>query len=98
MDGISYMAQFRYGKDLMELSTSEKKNLTNGPGKLSEAMRITSDMSGIALTGNTLWLEDDGFTPEAIVETKRIGIDYSEEAIEYPYRFYIQGNPWVSKP
>ena len=32
-----------------------------------------------------------------IIETTRIGIDYAKEAIDYPYRFYIQGNPYVSK-
>lgn len=31
-----------------------------------------------------------------IVECKRIGIDYAEEAIHFPWRFYINGNPYVS--
>ncbi|MDO5714663.1 MAG: DNA-3-methyladenine glycosylase [Tissierellia bacterium] len=97
MDGISYMADHRFGRDLKDLTKDQKKNLTNGPAKLAEAMNITSDMSGIDIIGNQIWVEDEGFTPEEIVETTRIGIDYSEEAIDYPYRFYIKGNPWVSK-
>ena len=32
-----------------------------------------------------------------IVETKRIGIDYAEEAIDFPWRFYIKGNKYISK-
>lgn len=97
MDGISYMADYRFGRELKDLTKVQKRNLTNGPAKLAEAMSITSDMSGIDIIGNQIWIEDEGFIPEEIVETTRIGIDYSEEAIEYPYRFYIKGNPWVSK-
>ena len=31
-----------------------------------------------------------------IVETTRVGIDYAEEAVEFPWRFYIKGNPYIS--
>ena len=32
-----------------------------------------------------------------IVETTRIGIDYAEEAKDFPWRFYIKGNKYISK-
>ena len=32
-----------------------------------------------------------------IIEAKRIGIDYAEEAKDYLYRFYYEDNPYVSK-
>ena len=32
-----------------------------------------------------------------IVETKRIGIDYSEEAKDFLWRFYIKNNNFISK-
>ena len=32
-----------------------------------------------------------------IVETTRVGIDYAEEAINFPWRFYIKNNVYVSK-
>ncbi len=32
-----------------------------------------------------------------IVESKRIGIDYAEEAIDFLWRFYIKDNKYVSK-
>lgn len=35
-------------------------------------------------------------TAQEIVECKRIGIDYAEEAIDFPWRFYIKGNSYVS--
>lgn len=32
----------------------------------------------------------------SIITSKRIGIDYAEEAKEFPLRFYIENNPYVS--
>ena len=31
-----------------------------------------------------------------IVETTRVGIDYAEEAVDFLWRFYIKGNPYIS--
>jgi DNA-3-methyladenine glycosylase len=31
-----------------------------------------------------------------IIEAKRIGIDYAEEAKDFKWRFYIKNNVWVS--
>ena len=41
----------------------------------------------------------DAFESEdfEIVETKRIGIDYSEEAKDFLWRFYIKNNNFISK-
>jgi 3-methyladenine DNA glycosylase Mpg len=40
-----------------------------------------------------LWFADDGFRPERIVATTRIGIT---KAVDEPLRFVIAGNPFVS--
>jgi DNA-3-methyladenine glycosylase len=40
--------------------------------------------------GNDLPAEND------IVTTTRVNIDYAEEAIDFPYRFYIDSSPYVS--
>jgi DNA-3-methyladenine glycosylase len=53
---------------------------SNGPGKLTAALKIDRSLNGEDLTkSNELWLEDDGteFDYEA---TKRVGIDYADEA------------------
>ncbi|MCI8428572.1 MAG: DNA-3-methyladenine glycosylase [Lachnospira sp.] len=74
------------------------KNLCNGPGKLSQAMGITKDSYGEDLCGDTLYLEDaTRIKPEEIVKTKRINIDYAEEAKDYLWRFLVKGNPYISK-
>lgn len=97
--GLDRMAQNRFGQDYPSLTTSQMKNLSNGPGKLTRALGIDLRLNGQDLleADSPLVLMDDGFRDFKIVRTKRVGIDYAEEAIHYPYRFYIEGNPYVSK-
>jgi DNA-3-methyladenine glycosylase len=40
-----------------------------------------------------LWFADDGYRPEKILATPRIGI---KKAIDEPLRFIVAGNPYVS--
>ena len=75
-----------------------EKYIANGPGKLTKALGITSDDNNIDLTlGENIWIEDDGYVPNKITETTRVGIDYAEEFKEKPWRFYISENNNVSK-
>lgn len=80
----------RYGKPRQDLTKLQLKNMANGPGKFTQAMGITVDMTGTSLLGDKLWLEDIGETGE-IVTTTRIGIENTGEAREYPLRFYLKG-------
>ena len=50
----------------------------NGPGKLTKAMMIDRTLNGADLTGDTLWLEDDG-VQVPYKTSPRIGIDYADE-------------------
>jgi DNA-3-methyladenine glycosylase len=68
-------------------------NLTNGPAKLVQAMGITKDLNQQSLHASNLDLAA-GFTPEKIVQTTRIGI---KKSVDAPWRFYVAGNPYVSK-
>lgn len=97
LEGLDQMALYRYGRAYGELNNYQRKNLTNGPGKLCMAFNIDRSLDKEDLCGDRLFVEEDGFDKFNIVETTRIGIDYAEEAIFYPYRFYIEGNPYVSK-
>ena len=96
LEGIETMAKNRYGKTIDVLSNRQIINLTNGPGKLCMAMKIDKDLNGEDLCENTLYIEDNQDVFD-IVTDKRIGIDYAEEAIDFPFRFYIKGNKYVSK-
>lgn len=88
------------GIDLMKKrrKTDNIKLLCNGPGKLSQAMGITKENYGDDLCGETLYLEDGIVIPKSkILKSKRINIDYAEEARDYLWRFTIKDNPYVSK-
>lgn len=98
MDGLEIMSEFRYKKHFEELNKGAIKGLTNGPGKLCDAMGITREHNGFDLCGDKLYLlEDEEPEKIEIVTTKRINIDYAEEAIDFPWRFYIKCNQYVSK-
>ena len=86
----------RFGLKYENLSTYQKKNLTNGPGKITKALAIDKKLNGKNLFTENFYLEDDIKYFQIIVD-KRIGIDYAKEAKDYPYRFYIKDNPYVSK-
>lgn len=75
-------------------------NLTNGPGKLCQALGIDQKLNRWdAAKGQKLWLELGETIPDATVSTgPRIGIDYAApQDKDAPWRFWVQGNRFVSK-
>ena len=86
----------RFNKIYDELNSYQRKNLTNSPGKLCKALKIDRSLSGKTIFGNELYIEDNLDNNFNIVESKRINIDYAEEAADYPLRFYIDNNKYVS--
>jgi DNA-3-methyladenine glycosylase len=86
------------GIDLMLKRRPVKKfqNLTSGPGKLTKALGIDMADYGHSLLERPLFIAK-GAKPEHIAEGKRIGIDNTGEARDYPYRFWVLGNPFVSR-
>lgn len=77
--------------------TSVLKNLTTGPGKLCQALGIDFRRHyGADLCGETLWISPRGETPP-FQTSPRIGIDYAGEFRDKPWRYFIAGNPFVSK-
>lgn len=73
-------------------------NLTNGPGKLCIALNIDRALNGADLLGDRVWLEEyQPVSPRRIARGPRIGIDYAQEWIDKPWRFWIRDNPYVSR-
>lgn len=72
--------------------------ITRGPGKLSRALGIDTRYNGISLSGNSLFIADDGFElkEKEIVASPRIGVAYAGKDALLPYRYFINGNPFVS--
>ncbi|MFD1020423.1 DNA-3-methyladenine glycosylase [Thalassobacillus hwangdonensis] len=88
VEGLELMAERRKGR--------KQRDWTNGPGKLTKAMGITQQDYGHPLDRSPLYIEY-GYTPDGISEGKRIGIDNSGEARDYPWRFWVTGNRYVSR-
>lgn len=94
------IARNRYGVPMDAMNPYQRKNFLNGPGKLCKGLVLTRAQNGLDLTGEALFvverLEDLGLppcpadgAPPAVQTGKRIGIDYAEEAADFPWRFWI---------
>lgn len=106
--GLETISQNRYSKSYSELIKKERLNLTSGPSKLCIALDLDKRLNNTMLWDNELYILDESsdiktlFEKEEeslgeIVHSKRIGIDYAEEAKDFLYRFYFWENPYVSK-
>ena len=73
------------------------RDIASGPGKLCMAMAIDKRLNGANLSGDTLWIEDRKLTVDEIEVSPRVGVDYAGEYKDKPWRFYIRGNPHVSR-
>ena len=61
-----------------------------GPGKLTKALGITGELNRLSITGNELWVEDDGCRCTCSCQ-KRIGIGYANrEDQERLWRFVME--------
>jgi len=72
--------------------------LTNGPGKLCKAMGITRELNGLMLDDGKLIIDEhNSAIPKEIITTARIGIPNKGEWTNASLRFYVAGNPYVSR-
>lgn len=95
IENLDIIANNRFKKDYNDLTKTQIKNLTNGPGKLCDALKINKTLNNEDLCDNRLYIEDND-EEFNIITDKRIGIDYAEEARDYLLRFYIEDNKYVS--
>ncbi|MCI8415659.1 MAG: DNA-3-methyladenine glycosylase [Ruminiclostridium sp.] len=98
---VELLSRIRYGKPSAQLSAYQRKNFLNGPGKLCRALDLTRAENGLSLLGDSLFLCDDlsplglwappeDALPFPIASGKRVGIDYAQEAAEFPWRYWIE--------
>ena len=91
------------GIDLMRTRrprVTHDSNLTNGPGKLCQALAIDRTLLNWDVTlGRDLWLEPGEALPQAAVAAgPRIGIAYARpEDQAAPWRFWVRHNRFVSR-
>jgi DNA-3-methyladenine glycosylase len=80
------------------IKSSNLEDLTNGPGKLSQALKIDKSLDGCDLVkSNKLYLLDQENNDFKVVAAPRVNIDYAEEYKDKLWRFYIRGNKFISK-
>lgn len=96
LEGFELMAQNRFNKSFDELNKSQVIGLTNGPGKLCKALLINKEQNGEDLCGNKLYVLEGEKEDFETISSKRVGIDYAEEAKDFLWRFYIKDNKYVS--
>ncbi len=76
--------------------TKVERGLTSGPGKLTQAMGITRAHHGLDLTdpASELLITEGGLERFEIASSHRIGVSAD---LPQELRFYIRGNPYVSR-
>lgn len=76
------------------------KRLCQGPGVLSKALGLNKLHNGTDLQNDEIWIEDKGlnYADEEVVASARVGMNFEGPYKTIPWRFYIKGNPYVSRP
>ena len=88
--GAETMARLRFGRDLDELTAYQRKNFLNGPGKVCKAMALDRTLDGHDLLTPPLYVLPRQGEVGAIRCGPRIGVDYAQEAKDFPWRFWIE--------
>lgn len=71
---------------------------TNGPGLLSRAMQINRRLNGHDLQSDEFFIAEPSKTAAIkIVKRPRIGVDYAGAWAKRHLRFYVKGNPFISR-
>jgi DNA-3-methyladenine glycosylase len=91
------------GKEIMELRRNmpaTKAAISSGPGSAAKALGIDNSFNKKELTGEEIWVEDHGirYTDDEIAAVPRVGVAYAQEDAFLPWRFFVIGNKYVSKP
>jgi len=91
IEGLDIIREYR------DIKSKKVEELTNGPGKLCQALAIDRDLNGYDMVnGGKLYILDSDEKVEVVTD-KRINIDYAEEYRDKLWRFYIKDNSFVSR-
>lgn len=89
VEGIEAMRRRRRTGDRVPADAA----LCRGPGNLTRALGISLSENRVALTGDTLWIEDRALAVGRITRGPRVGIRLGTDR---PWRFWVDGHPAVS--
>lgn len=86
---------------LQVASNKLQVSLTTGPGALSQALGLTTGLTGQSLMSpnSPVWIEDDGMpvSENNIAAGPRIGVDFAGECAAWHWRFWLKNSPFVKK-
>lgn len=87
LDNVDLMLKRRNKQEL-------DKSLLAGPGSLSQALGITTDLTATSLASDTIWIEDQSISVHAedIEIGTRVGVGYAENDAKLPYRFVLDAD------
>ena len=95
--GTDTMRRLRFGDAPM--TAYRRKHFMDGPGKVCQGLALTKAENRMDLTGDTLFVCDSPadiglpcppLPRERICAGPRIGVDYAEEAKDFPWRFRLE--------
>jgi len=84
--GLDVMEQNRKGRPRAEL--------LNGPGKICQAYHISREQNGTDLESSDIWIAHDEFQVNGVRVGARVGLT---DGAGLPYRFSLDGSPWISR-
>ena len=91
LDGLGLMRERR-------VKATRDRDLVAGPGRLGQAFGADRALDGSSLLRGPLRIVDDGTPPPATPGvSRRIGLA-AGKGDDRPYRFYVVGDPHVSRP
>jgi DNA-3-methyladenine glycosylase len=105
-DGVGQAVLIRAGEPvggLVEMQACRTRarrevDLTNGPAKLCEALSVDGTFDGMDLcveSSPLVLADDDTAPPGSPACSGRVGIT---RAVEWPWRWFVADNPFVSRP
>ena len=89
VQGVEILQEHRAQQDV--------RRLTNGPGKLCQALAIDRTFNEHDLTtGSLLWFESGQLSGQTICTGPRVGVRGDDHALRAPWRFFVADNLFVS--
>ena len=90
VENAEKISLLRYDKPYKDLTTYQKKNFLNGPGKLCKGLNIDKSFNEKSILSNEIYILDNkDFNINYVKICIRINLDYAEEAKVFLWRFYI---------
>lgn len=91
VENVDIIAENRFGCKYEDMTAYQRRHFLNGPGKLCRGLGLTRAQNGLDLLGDELCVcSAPSPPPEHIRVGKRIGIDYAQEAVDFPWRFWLE--------